>query len=50
MGEPRAYIPHYCGDGEEQASVRAGILCGPAIVNNVQVTSYRPEERKQKMI
>lgn len=48
MGEPRVYTAHRCGDGEEyEACVRAGIMCGPGIVENVVVGITRREERRQ---
>ncbi len=46
LAEPRSYCAHRCGDGEYQALVRAGIKCGPGIVDQVQVISRREEGRR----
>ena len=46
LAEPRSYCAHRCGDGEYQALVRAGIKCGPGIVDKVQVVSRREKGRR----
>ncbi len=47
LGDPSTYEAHRCGDDLEQSVARAAIRCGPGIVKDVHVVSYRPEERRQ---
>ena len=47
MGRRREYVPHRCGDNEEMATIRAGIMCGPGIVKNVHVVPTRVGRLRQ---
>ena len=46
MGSKREYCGHRCGDDDIMATVRAGIVCGGGIVNDVYFNASRPNERR----
>ncbi|MBS3165781.1 hypothetical protein J4444_01540 [Candidatus Woesearchaeota archaeon] len=46
MGSKREYNGHRCGDDDTMATIRAGILCGGGIVDDVYFNASRPKQKK----